>query len=213
MGLQPAGHPPGSPAPAPPGASGPSPKPERVAELRRAAHDYVQRVVGVSIDTSEESLAFVDHYLEQVRRQGPVGDDALRLLACALGVHLGEVAIGKFGGCWQREEPVADDDPATDALGFRVALSQVPLVFAPVGMAAAAIRQGEVEGFDDSVNVPGEFTEALSAALSRVTMTEEEYYSLTGRLEGLAYAVDVLAELLHQQAAPPPTEGEPADRN
>lgn len=185
----------------PSGSLPPAPPLERLAELRRAAGDYVQRVVGVPIDTSEESLAFVDHYITQVREKGDIKDEVLLLVASALGVHLGEVAIGKFGGRWQRDEPLPPSaDVLTDALGFRVALTQVPLVFAPVGMAAAALRLAEVEGYDATIDVPVEFRVALTEALARVSIPEDEYYSLTGRLESLAFTVDVLAELTRQQA-------------
>ena len=65
-----------------------SPSKERIAELLRAAHDYVLRVLSVSIDTSEESLAFVDHYLRGARGGALAKNDAaLVLVAGALGVH------------------------------------------------------------------------------------------------------------------------------
>jgi hypothetical protein len=180
----------------------------RIDDLCRAARDYVQRATGCRIDTSEESLAFVDHYLTIVRRGGPVSDEALALLAAALGAHLGQVAIAKFGGSWHvlpEEEGGSPADPAT----WRVTLADVPLSFDPIGMAACALRLSEVEGYDASLTTRSDLAPGLAAALGRVPPVEEEYfYSLTGRLETIAYAADFLAELL--RPGDEPTAAEPA---
>src|SRR5262245_3623413 len=96
-----------------------------------AARSYVVRAIGVDLDGSEESLAFVDHYLEKAR-ETKMDDEVLALVAPAFGAYLGQVAIGKFGGRWVLES----EDPSE----WRVELQPAPLRFFPVGMAAEALR-------------------------------------------------------------------------
>jgi hypothetical protein len=85
-----------------------------------------------------------------------------------------------------------DDDPAR----WRVELEPVELRFYPVGMAAAALRGGEVEGYDDSFSTRPELMGPLAEALSSAPPVDEAYYySLTGRLETLAEVAELLAEL------------------
>ena len=167
--------------------------PEVVKTYVDAAREYVRRAVGVELDGSEESLAFVDHYVGQTRAGGPVKDDVLHLAAAALGAYFGEVVLRSFGGRW-----VLEPEPAR----WRVELDGVPLHFFPVGMAATALAEGEVAGYDASFATGPELTGPLGDALSAVPPVEESYYySLTGRLETLHHAADVLVELERQKRA------------
>src|SRR5690242_2645066 len=159
-----------------------------------AAHAYVQRALGMDLDGSEESLAFVDHYITTARAAN-LKDEVLALVAPALGAYLGQLAIAKFGGHWVLES----EDPA----GWRVELDPVPLRFFPVGMAAEALRGDEVEGFDASFASTPALMGKLLEALSRVPPVEHEYYySLTGRLETLTHAVDILTDLARMDREP-----------
>ena len=140
----------------------------RVTELRLAASDYVQRAIGCDLDDSEESLAFVDHYIDSVRSGGVLRDEVLELVAVALGVYLGEVIRTKFGGRWVSLPPEpstiaarprdasgagsADTTPTGDTpildsiddpVGWRLQLAAVPLLADPIGMALRAIRRPE----------------------------------------------------------------------
>lgn len=80
---------------------------EPVQELVRAAVDYVHRATGCRpefLDRSEESLAFVDHYIDQARggedTAPSMRPEVRTLAAAALGVYLGEVIRLRFGGRW-----------------------------------------------------------------------------------------------------------------
>lgn len=162
--------------------------PETIAPFVEACRAYVERAVGVALDGSTTSLAFVDHYVQHTRAGGPVKDEVLALVAPALGAYLGEVAIAQLGGRWT----VAGEDPAA----WRIELGTAPLWFHPVGMAAEALRQGDVEGYDASFSTIPAFQEALEEALAASPPVDEAYYySLTGRLEVLEQAIDVLTEL------------------
>lgn len=200
-----------------------------VAELVRAATDYVQRATGCRpefLDRSEESLAFVDHYIQKVREQAEPGgklQPAVRTLAAAaMGVYLGEVMRGRFGGRWlglPEENPrkqAGDGAEADGLLGaeelpadprrWRLQLGAAPVVCDPIGMAAAALRSldelEEDSGADEvGFSVPSAYTVPLHEALARVPPVELEYfYSLTGRLETLSYAVEILVDLQQKEA-------------
>lgn len=134
----------------------------RIAELRMAASDYVQRAIGCELDDSEESLAFVDHYISQVRSGGELRDEVLRLVAIALGVYLGEVTRTRLGGRWvalppepgalapapAREagphpDPLGETpilDSMDDPIGWRLQVAAVPLLVDPIGMALRALQ-------------------------------------------------------------------------
>jgi hypothetical protein len=161
--------------------------PDKVQSFVEAAERFVARALGVTLDGSEASLAYVDHYIQSAHK-GPIQDDVLELVAPALGAYFGQVAIGRFGGRW-----VLDSESPR---GWRIELEPAELRFWPVGMAAAALRGGEVEGYDDSFVTREELTEPLTEALSAAPPVDAVYYySLTGRLETLAHVLDILIEL------------------
>jgi len=153
-----------------------------------AARKYVERALGVDLDGSEESLAYVDHYIEKTAHKEALKPEVLSLVAPALGAYLGQVAITRFGGHWVLE--------GADPAAWRVELDPAPLRFYPVGMAAEALRGDEVEGYDASFATRDDLMGPLEQALESVPPVDEAYYySLTGRLETLAHALDILVEL------------------
>ena len=161
--------------------------PPPVQPFYDAARKYVERALGVALDDSEESLAYVDHYIRTTARAEALKPEVLALVAPALGAYLGQVAIARFGGRWV----VEGEDPA----GWRVELEPAPLTFHPVGMAAEALRGEEVEGYDASFSTREDLMGPLDEALESTPPVDEAYYySLTGRLETLAHALDILVE-------------------
>lgn len=217
-GLPPAPTPPASVAAGAAGAAVDTPPPGRIAELVLAAAEYVQRALKYPISVDEESLAFLDHYVTQMRGDegGETGHalrgkpDVLRLVAAALGAHLGELAIARFGGRWRTLPAATGEAPAdaTDPTGWRVELDAAPVVFDPIGMAAQALDLPESDGEDVSTSdeIEGDavgfvtrpdLREPLRAALVRSPpVSADYYYSLTGRFETLTYVVELLSEIL-----------------
>jgi hypothetical protein len=162
--------------------------PTTIATFAGAARDYVRRVLGVELDGSTESLAFVDHYIKKTREAGALTAEVMQLAAGALGAYFGEVARARFGGRWAQ----AGEDPTE----WTLELEPVVLRFNPAGMAAEALQGGELDGWDGSFSTKQSMMEPLAEALAAVAPVEESYYySLTGRLETLEHAVDVLLTL------------------
>lgn len=162
--------------------------PPPVQPFYDAARNYVKRAVGVDLDDSEESLAYVDHYIASTARAESLKPEVLALVAPALGAYFGQVAIARFGGKWVIE----GDNPAN----WHIELAPAPLSFHPVGMAAEALRGEEVEGYDAAFTTRADSMGPLDEALESTPPVDEAYYySLTGRLETLAHALDILIEI------------------
>ncbi len=182
---------------------------EELEPFAAAARTYVTRAVGLALDGSETSLAFVDHYVTRTSADGPIADDVLALVAPALGAYFGQLLVTHFGGQWVGELAV----PAS----WRIELEPVPLSFSPVAMAASALRRGDVIGYDDTLRTNLDLSGALEAALAEASPVDEGYYySLTGRFEVITQVVDVLVEVerrrREQAAGPtPPSEDEAGD--
>jgi hypothetical protein len=164
------------------------PSPSTVESFVTAAREYVRRVLGVELDGSDTSLAYVDHYIEKTIEKEPLKEDVLPLVAAALGAYFGEVAIARFGGRWLE----GSDDPAS----WQIELQPAELRFHPVGMAAEALARDEVPGFDASFVTRPALMAMLGDALAASPPVDEAYYySLTGRLETLEQALQIVVEL------------------
>ncbi len=174
---------------------------EEVEPFAAAARSYVNRVVGVPLDGTETSLAFVDHYITKTVANGAIADDVLALIAPALGAYFGQLLVTHFGGQWQGS--------SASPSSWRIELEPVALSFSPVGMAAAALRGRDVEGYDDTLRTNLDLAGALEGALAASPPIDEGYYySLTGRFEVITQVVDVLMEVVRrrqEQSAEPET--------
>lgn len=169
----------------------------KLAELRMAAADYVQRAIGCELDDSEESLAFVDHYLDSIRHEGELRDEVVQLVAVAIGVYLGEVTRTKFGGRWvalppppapvstSRSDKAAEPDPLgetpildsiDDPVGWRLQLAAVPLLMDPIGMAQRALKHPSPDAARevDSDAAPGASAEPSAGELRDASANGED---------------------------------------
>ena len=117
------------------------PAPARLTELSQAACDYVHRATSLDLDHTEESLAFVDHYLRQIGGQTRLRREVEELVAAALGVYVGELLVSRFGGRWlaiptEPSKSPSEGTPLLDSLddpaGWRVELAAAPLICDPV---------------------------------------------------------------------------------
>ncbi len=170
-----------------------------------------------SHDAAQVALAFVDHYLEQVRKGPPPQPEVLRLIASALGVYFGELVIACFGGRFltlpaeaarlEAGEDVEAWEAAESIARLRVELASVPLRIDPIAVAVAALlphaaAEEDAEIFALSAQ-KSELAEPLHAALTRLApVPVDYYYSFTGRFETLAHIVDILTELLARRSVP-----------
>jgi len=154
-----------------------------VHELAERAVEYVRRALGLVLDYTPETLPVLDHYLDQVPTDQP---ETVALVASSAGAYFGEVTRRSLGGEW--EGPGLGRVPPT---GWRVRLTG-GVSFSPIGYAAESIVEAEVEGYDGAFDVPPADRPAVEQALEDREVPEDEYYSLSGRLETLEYVVDIV---------------------
>ena len=116
-----------------------------VGDLEQNFRKQVQRALGVDLDGSVTSLAFVDHYLTLAR--GETRAPILSLLSAGAGAYFGELVRREFGGAWVGRP----DDPR----GLRLLLGVQFLYFSPVAAAHAAIlgREPEDEDLDCALHL------------------------------------------------------------
>jgi hypothetical protein len=162
--------------------------PEAVRELSERCVEAARRAGGLVLDYSEVSLAMLDHYVAGVPADKPEVAD---LVAPMVGAYFGEVARRRLGGRWLT--------PGLDAASWRIEVETCPIRFSPVAMAFEAIAQGEVEGQDAHVAV-GEYEGLVADRLAEAPpLPEDEFYSLTGRLETLEQIADFVHEIIRQE--------------
>jgi hypothetical protein len=158
-----------------------TPPPGDIHELAERAVDFVRRAVGITLDYTPETLPVLDHYLRSVPADRP---ELVTLVAASSGAYFGEVIRRAMGGEWE-------DDPEQDG-GWRLTLVG-NIQLAPIGIARETITKDDslgVGGWD----VPLPHREAVEEAMTAAgEVPEDEYYSLSGRLETLHLIADVVA--------------------
>ncbi|MCC6996348.1 MAG: hypothetical protein IT370_17185 [Deltaproteobacteria bacterium] len=171
--------------------------PAAVRELAERCIEACRRALGgLEMDYSEESLALLDHWIGQAPPDKP---EMIDLVAPMAGAYFGELARRRLGGAWV----LRGLEPGS----WRVEVKEFGLSFSPVGMAAEAVARGDAEGYDATLAAAGHEAVVATRLGELPEVTEEEFYSLTGRLEALVVVVDFLADLKRQDA-----EDEAADK-
>ena len=163
--------------------------PRQILEFAARTVDQVRAAVGVELGYDSETLPVVDHYLLSVPREQMA---TVRLIAAAAGAYFGEVVRRQLGGRWE----IVEDR----LLEARLILSW-GLSFAPAGIVVAAIltsdEVAEVEhggyAIDTGLRVPDMIQSYVQTTLARMSpVTDEEYYSLCGRLDTLEHLQEVM---------------------
>lgn len=155
--------------------------PPRVAEFARQAVEYVRRAVGLEMDYDSDTLPLLDHYLRSVPEDQPA---TVELVATSAGAYFGEVVRRRLGGRW--------DTTAEDVIEWRVVLP-TGLHFSPAGFVAAAIIRADLDDLDTTIDAPPRMRPFVEQTLARMSdVTEDDYYSLCGRLDTLEHVHEVL---------------------
>lgn len=161
---------------------------------------YVRRALNMTLEFDSDTLPILDHYLRSVPQdQGA----ATELIIVTAGAYFGEVVRRHLGGRWELGE-----EPKT----WRVVLP-AGLSFAPAGLAAATIVQSELGDLDTELDAPPRMKTYVQQALERMgDVSEEAYFSLSGRLDTIEHLHEVLvtvaAQLLGEVKDDGETEGD-----
>jgi hypothetical protein len=189
------------------------PVPARVREYAEQAVAYVKRALGVMLEYDSNTLPLLDHYLRSV---GDAEGHAVQLVIATAGAYFGEVVRRSLGGRWELQ-PSGDGEPRTgvDDADWRVVLP-TGLNFSPVGFAASALAQADVEDFDCELDAPARMRPYVQQTLARMgEVSVEDYYSLCGRLDTLEHVHEVLvavaAQMMGDAAEPDGEVGDVAE--
>jgi len=160
--------------------------PARVHEYAEQAVEYVRRALGVKLEYDSDTLPVLDHYLRSVPEDQAA---ALKLVILTAGAYFGEVVRRRLGGRWET---------AGEEAQWRVVLP-TGLNFSPLGFVASAILRAESEDIDSAIDAPARMRPYLQQALQRMgDVSEEDYYSLCGRLDTLEHLHEVLVAVAAQ---------------
>jgi hypothetical protein len=185
--------------------------PARVREYADQAVEYVRRALGVTLEYDSDTLPLLDHYLRDVPQE-ETHTAALQLVILTSGAYFGEVVRRRLGGRW--------DMSGESEAQWRVVLP-TGLNFSPLGFVASAIKRSETDDIDASIEAPQRMRPYLQQALQRMgEVSEEDYYSLCGRLDTLEHLHEVLVAVAAQMmgnaadpdddAPPEPVSDEPS---
>jgi hypothetical protein len=181
--------------------------PARVREYAEQAVEYVRRALGVKMEYDSDTLPVLDHYLREVPQDQAA---TLKLVILTSGAYFGEVVRRRLGGRW---------DTSAEEAQWRVVLP-TGLNFSPLGLVAAAITRTETEDIDAVLDAPLRMRPYLQQALQRMgEVSEDDYYSLCGRLDTIEHLHEVLVAVAAQMmgdeddddaADPEPVADEPS---
>lgn len=178
-------------------ASSPPTVPPRLLEYAAQTVTYVQRALGVPLEFDSDTLPVLDHYLRSVPSDQPA---TVQLVLATAGAYFGEVVRRLLGGRWEQVVSDLDDDGGggrgDDA--WRLVLP-TGLSFSPVGFVASAIARADLEDHDTNIDAPARMRPFVQQALQRMgDVTEDDYYSLCGRLDTLEHVHEVLVAVAAQ---------------
>lgn len=179
--------------------------PPTVHALCAGLGEQIQRALGVSLDKSVTSLAYVDHYLSLAREEDR--PEILTLIASQAGAYFGEVIREHMGAFWLGD--------GQDPRRLRLFLTPQWCYLAPVDLSFEAIISDSLES-DDPRHPPGDVIDSAfhlqtrpphDAAPSAKSdeqfvqdrleqsppLPAQEYHSLTGRFETLGLILELLA--------------------
>lgn len=157
--------------------------PQEVEDLVKLARLSVTKVIGVEPDLTPETLPLVDEYLRQAT--AGCSQEVRDLVVASVGVYFGEVVRRKLHGRWTLKGPLPE--------GWRVELLNCFLYLVPVGMAGEVMVGRQTDEYDGSFATQDDLNEGLEELLREAApISEEEYFSLAGRVDILQLAADWL---------------------
>jgi hypothetical protein len=161
------------------------PPPVQVSELADACIRYVQAALGMRLDFAPETLPVLDHYIAGRRAELEKEPLAASLIARVVAAYFGEVVRRRIASFWH----APSDDPSVWQLRFE----PVYLSFSPYEIAYDAITLGDQGEPTAQLSLDEEDRDAVEARLAELpAATDEEFFSLTTRLEVLDITVDAI---------------------
>jgi hypothetical protein len=159
--------------------------PPQVRELAEACARYVHAALGVTLDYDPETLPIVDHYVSSRRQELRDRPEAAGLVARFVAAYFGEVVRRRVESFWHL--------PSDDATRWQLRLVPVYLALNPYEIASDAISLGDQGEPTARLELDDDDREAVEERLAELPeATDEEFFSLSTRLEVLEIAVDAI---------------------
>ena len=157
-----------------------------IIEHASLAIDAVYNGLSVELDLSSDTLSILDHY---VSNAGIIDDAILQLLSATTGAYFGEILRRSIGGNWHIHDK---DDPFSWELRF----TSCPLSLFPALIALEVISKGSM-GTEHATMIVAPSREALLLELLERSpkLTEEEYFSFSGRIDAIQLSVSFLSDV------------------
>lgn len=174
------------------------PAPPVIEELSASCIRYVERKLGVRLDYSAETLPLLDHYLADAEKALVVQNEndpnaartTLILLMHTAGAYFGEVVRRRYPAWWRCE--------GSDPMAFRVELETAYLAFSPMLFIYEALSReltlhGDQAVFEAAqIEMDEEDQKAAAERLAELTVSDEEYFAPSTRLEAIDVCVDTI---------------------
>ncbi len=183
--------------------------PPVIAELAASCVRFVQQSVGVLLDFTPETLPLLDHYLAEAEKTllAKSEDDlkaalaTLPLIVHTAGAYFGEVVRRRYPSWWRIE----GDDP----MAYRIELETAYLAFSPMlfvyeALAHGLAMQGDQAAFETAqIEMDEEDQKAAAERLAELSVSDEEYYAPSTRLEAIDVCVDAIRSRRMAEGDPP----------
>lgn len=188
--------------------------PQLVASLVTRCVVHVQNKLGIELDFKSETLSLLDYFIRDVLEDEgggftpPIGDPrrahVIHLLAPTIGAYFGETLCRLFPCRWR----LKSQEPKEWMIEFK----HVPLRLSPVGVAAEAIAEENLETWVSAIATSPEHTEALVERLEVAPpVPEDEFFSIATRFEVLQIAQEYLHARKQSRVPAPPDSFSPND--
>ena len=180
--------------------------PDAVEALANRCVTHIKNRTGIALDYRNETLSLLDFFIQQVLKEEgsgelpPVGDhrraEMMHLFAPTIGAYFGEMVRHEFPCRWR----LASIDPKDWMIEFE----HVPLRLSPVGAAAEAIVENEIDEWGCNLATGRDETDALHERLAAAPpVAETEFFTLSTRFEVIQIAVDYLRARISKEAGAP----------
>lgn len=171
------------------------PVPKAVEALANRCITHIKNRTQITLDYQSETLSLLDFFIQQMLKEEGGGDipsigdhrrsEMMHLFAPTLGAYFGEMVRHEFPCRWRID--------SADPKSWMIEFAHVPLRFSPVGAAAEAIVENEIDEWGCNLETRRDETQALHERLAAAPpVTEAEFFTLSTRFEVVQIAVDYL---------------------
>jgi len=169
------------------------PDSDDLGELAQACERYVERAVGIQLDSTPDTLPVLDHYVRLARASVDERPELLPVVARVVAAYFGHLICSQLGFFWRR--------PSPDVHTWQLCGGTAMLAINPVGVAYDALHvSAEHDGPSSQLRVGREERAAVDRRLHALPpVAEEDYFTLSTRWEVLEVAIEALrGEMLRE---------------